>query len=191
MRLAVERFKVIDKAPVFIQHIKKECKESGSGMRTFVFLKLFLACCVSLSAGLVGALFMGNKDVSNWYEYLRKPFFTPPNWVFGPAWTALYILMGVAVFLVWQKGTANRYVKVALVLFAIQLVLNALWTPLFFRLHMIGLALVEIIILWIFVLATTVSFYGVSKLACVLFCPYLAWLSFAVALNGSIWWLNR
>ena len=160
-------------------------------MRTLVFLKLFIACCVSLSAGLVGALFMGNKDVSNWYEYLRKPFFTPPNWVFGPAWTALYILMGVAVFLVWQKGTANRYVKVALVLFAIQLVLNALWTPLFFRLHMIGLALVEIIILWIFVLATTVSFYGVSKLACVLFCPYLAWLSFAVALNGSIWWLNR
>lgn len=160
-------------------------------MRTFVFLRLFLACCVSLSAGLVGALFMGNKDVSNWYEYLRKPFFTPPNWVFGPAWTALYILMGVAVFLVWQKGPANRYVKIALVLFAIQLVLNALWTPLFFRLHMIGVALVEIIILWIFVLATTVSFYNVSKLACVLFCPYLAWLSFAVVLNGSIWWLNR
>lgn len=154
-------------------------------------VRLTVACVVSFSAALVGSLVMGRGGVADWYDNLSKPVFTPPNWVFGPAWTVLYVLMGVAAFLVWQKGWEIRPVRVALTWFAVQLALNALWSPVFFGLHRIGSALVVIILLWGAIVATIVSFLNVSKLAAVLLCPYLLWVSFAAMLNGAIWLLNR
>ena len=154
-------------------------------------VRLIVACVVSFSAALVGSLVMGRGDVAGWYDGLRKPVFTPPDWVFGPAWTVLYVLMGVAAFLVWQRGWESRPVRVALGWFAVQLVLNALWSPVFFGLHRIGLALVVILLLWGAIVATIVSFLNVSKLAAGLLCPYLLWVSFAATLNGAIWLLNR
>ena len=103
----------------------------------------------------------------------------------------MYVLMGVSAFLVWQRGIALRQVRVALVHFAVQLVLNALWTPIFFGLHMIGLALVEIVLLWAAIVLTTIAFWRVSRAAAYLMVPYILWVSFAVMLNGAFWFLNR
>jgi tryptophan-rich sensory protein len=104
-------------------------------------IRLIAACSVSLSAGLIGSLGVAD-GFATWYSAIEKPAFTPPNWVFGPVWTVLYLLMGVAAFLVWQKGLRVPAVRVALSWFLVQLVLNALWTPVFFGLHRIDLALV-------------------------------------------------
>lgn len=154
-------------------------------------VRLILACAVSLSAGLLGSLVVTGGGYASWYATVEKPFFTPPNWVFGPAWTVLYVLMGVAAFLVWQKGLSTRAVRLALAWFLGQLVLNALWSPVFFGLHRIGLALAMIVLLWAAIVITMYYFARVSRPAAVLLAPYLAWVSFATVLNASIWWLNR
>ncbi len=129
--------------------------------------------------------------IPTWYRGLSKPAWNPPDWVFGPAWTVLYILMGVAAWLVWRAGWGNSAVKVALVFFAVQLVFNGLWTVLFFGLRSPGAGLVEIIILWLLIVATMVLFFRVDRLAGVLLLPYLAWVTFASALNAAVWSLNR
>ena len=154
-------------------------------------VRLILACAVSLSAGLAGSLFVTGGGYASWYAALEKPSFTPPNWIFGPAWTTLYILMGVAAFLVWQKGPSTRAVRIALAWFLVQLIINALWTPVFFGLHRIGLALAVIVLLWVAIVITACYFARVSRPAAALLAPYLAWVSFATVLNASIWWLNR
>ena len=153
-------------------------------------VRLIAACGVSLSAGLVGSLAVGGGGFAAWYSTIQKPFFTPPNWVFGPAWTTLYVLMGVAAFLVLQKGLRSLAVRIALAWFLGQLVLNALWTPVFFGLHRVGLALVVIVLLWVAIVITMNYVARVSRSAAVLLAPYLAWVSFAAVLNASIWWLN-
>jgi len=122
---------------------------------------------------------------------LVKPSFNPPSWVFGPVWTLLYILMGIAAFLVWQKGWDSRFVRAALVLFAVQLILNGMWSILFFGMQSPGLALVEIAILWLSILATLLLFWRVVPFGGMLLLPYAAWVTFAAVLNGSIWILNR
>lgn len=123
-----------------------------------------------------------------WYADLVRPPFAPPNWVFGPVWTALYIMIAVAGWLVWQAtGTRSK----AIALWSTQLVLNALWTPLFFGLHQLGVALVEMTLLWLVIAACIVVFRPVSKTAAWLFVPYLMWVSFAWALNAGFWLLNR
>lgn len=154
-------------------------------------VRLVVACGVSLSAGLIGALVVTGDGFSAWYSTIQKPSFTPPSWVFGPAWTTLYILMGVAAFLAWQKGLASRAVRIALAWFLGQLVLNALWTPVFFGLRRVGLALVVIVLLWVAIVITMNYVARVSRPAAVLLAPYLVWVSFATVLNASIWWLNR
>lgn len=154
-------------------------------------VRLIVACGVSLSAGLVGSLAVGGGGFAAWYSTIQKPSFTPPNWVFGPAWTMLYILMGVAAFLVWQRGLGSRAGRIALACFLVQLVINALWTPVFFGLHRVGLALVVIVLLWVAIAVTMYYFAQVSRAAAVLLAPYLVWVSFATVLNASIWWLNR
>jgi len=153
--------------------------------------RLVAACAVSLSAGLIGSLTMINGGPGPWYATLAKPSFTPPNWVFGPVWTVLYILIGVAAFLVWRKGLASAGVKIARAWFFGQLILNALWTPVFFGLHRIGLALVVIVLLWAAIVATQYRFFRVSHVAGLLLVPYLLWVSFATVLNASLWHLNR
>jgi translocator protein len=130
--------------------------------------------------------------ILTWYVTIEKPSFNPPNWIFAPVWTALFVLMGVSGGLVWHQIETNReVVKKALLFFAIQLVLNALWSYLFFGLHNPMLAFFEIILLWLLIYETYSKFVKIDKIAGYLLLPYLAWVSFAMVLNGSIWWLNR
>lgn len=132
------------------------------------------------------------SSIETWYPTLIKPSFNPPNWVFAPVWSMLYVMMGVAAGLVWDRIEAEKeVVKKALVFFAIQLALNALWSYLFFGLHNPMLAGLEIIVLWLMIYETYIQFAKINKIAGYLLLPYLAWVSFAAVLNGSIWWLNR
>jgi benzodiazapine receptor len=132
------------------------------------------------------------QAILDWYPTLVKPSFNPPNWVFAPVWSLLYVMMGVAAGLVWDKIEWNRpIVKKALTLFAIQLALNALWSYLFFGLHNPFLAVIEIVLLWLMIYETYLQFAKINKIAGYLLLPYLAWVSFATVLNISIWWLNK
>jgi benzodiazapine receptor len=154
-------------------------------------IRLIVACGVSLAAGAIGSLAVTDPGFNSWYAELQKPGFMPPSWVFGPVWTVLYLLMGVAAFLVWQRGLGARLVRTALLWFLVQLALNAAWTPVFFGLHRIGLALVVIALLWAAILVTMYYFFRVTRPAGMLLVPYLLWVSFAAVLNAAIWHLNR
>ena len=125
-----------------------------------------------------------------WYTLIHKPTWNPPARLFGPVWTLLYVMMAIAAWLIWCEGGWNKQAK-ALRLFLVQWGLNALWTPLFFGLHMLGVAFTEITVLWIAIIFTLISFYKVRPLAGVLLVPYLLWVSFAGTLSGTIWWLNH
>lgn len=151
--------------------------------------KFIIAVVVSQSAGLLGSLFTF-PAIAGWYSTIIKPEFAPPNWVFGPVWTTLFFLMGIAAFLVWRKGFDHPGVKTALGMFALQLILNTSWSLIFFGLHSPGGAFVEIILLWLAIIATMVLFAKVSRRAAWLLAPYLAWVSFAAYLNYAIWMLN-
>lgn len=130
--------------------------------------------------------------IADWYPTLIKPSFNPPNWIFAPVWSMLYVMMGVAAGLVWDRmQQESEVVKKALLFFVIQLGLNALWSYLFFGLRNPMLAGLEIIVLWLMIYETYVQFAKINKIAGYLFIPYLAWVSFAAVLNASIWWLNR
>lgn len=130
--------------------------------------------------------------ITSWYPTLIKPSFNPPNWIFAPVWSMLYVMMGVAAGLVWTRIDSDREnIKNALVLFAVQLALNALWSYLFFGLKNPMLAGLEIIILWLMIYETYTKFIKINKIAGYLMIPYLAWVSFAMVLNISIWWLNK
>lgn len=130
------------------------------------------------------------NEIPTWYATLAKPTISPPNWVFGPIWTTLYILMAVAVWLVYLKGWGHPGVKAALAVYALQLVLNALWSYLFFGMHALGVAFVELVVLWLSIATTMYLFYAIAPLAAVLLAPYLAWVSFAGYLNYLLWTLN-
>ncbi len=156
--------------------------------------KLIIAIVVSELAGIIGSVFT-TPSIAGWYAGIVKPALNPPAWVFGPVWTTLFALMGIAAFLVWSsyaKATEDKKkgIKVALILFGIQLVLNTLWSIIFFGLHSPGGALVEIAFLWLAILATIITFYKISKPAVWLLIPYIAWVSFAMYLNYAIWALN-
>lgn len=130
------------------------------------------------------------SSIPTWYQTLTKPSFSPPNWIFGPVWTILYFLMGVAVYLVWIKGLQKQAVKTALTFFIAQLVFNFFWSILFFGLHSPILALIDILILWALILITIIRFYKISKIASYLLISYLLWVTFATILNLSIVILN-
>jgi translocator protein len=143
----------------------------------------WLLLCFAASAG---ALFV---STGGWYEGLVKPAWNPPAWLFGPVWSLLYVMMAVAAWLVWREG-GWRTQRRALFLFLLQWLLNALWTPLFFGLHRPDLALAEILLLWLALVATLLVFWRVRPLAGLLLVPYLAWSSFAALLNFTLWRLN-
>lgn len=151
-----------------------------------------LLCSVSLCllTGFLGSHFTV-ASVTTWYAGLSRPFFTPPDWIFAVIWPSLYVIMGISAFIVWNSGIERKQVKAALWIFALQLVLNGLWTPIFFGLHLIGFALVEIVLLWIAILWTILAFQKISKPAAWLLIPYMLWVSFAVVLNASLFLLNR
>ena len=144
-----------------------------------------------LGVEAVGALsgVAAGGDFVRFFDALRKPPGTPPPAVFGPAWTVLYLLMGVAAWLVWREGL-TRKTALALGLFAAQLALNFAWSLIFFGQQRIGVALIEIAVLWLLILATIVAFWRVRPAAGALLLPYLAWVSFAAYLNAGIWRLN-
>ncbi len=127
--------------------------------------------------------------IPTWYATLHKPSFNPPNAIFGPVWTILYALMAAAAWLVWKQPGSTARTR-ALRLFYLQLTLNFAWSLLFFGQHRIGLALLDIALLWVAILATTVSFLGLRRLAGALLIPYLLWVAFASVLNLRIWQLN-
>ena len=156
--------------------------------RTFKIIIMIVTCVV---IGAIAGL-LTQKGVDTWYTTIQKPSFNPPNWVFAPVWSTLYVMMGIAAGLVWHEMDRQKEtVRKALKFFAIQLALNALWSFLFFGLHNPMLALIEIILLWLMIYETFVQFNKVNKISGYLFIPYLLWVTFALTLNASIWWLNR
>jgi translocator protein len=156
--------------------------------RKWIGLAIWLA--VPLAAGGAGAV-PTIRAIPGWYRTLKKPSWTPPDRVFGPVWNVLYLMMGVAAWLVWRADRDDEQKRVALELFGIQLAFNTLWSLIFFGLRSPGLALVEIVVLWRLILETAIWFYGVRPLAGLLLLPYLLWTTFATGLNAAIWWLNR
>lgn len=142
---------------------------------------------LSFAAAAVGAA--ASVEASGFYQALVQPAWAPPAWLFGPVWTLLYALMGIAAWLVWRQG-GLRKARIALTLFVLQLSVNALWSWLFFSWHLGLLAFVDIGILWVLLVATIVSFWRVRPLAAALLLPYLGWVSFAAALNFVVWQLN-
>jgi benzodiazapine receptor len=155
-------------------------------VRLVVGLLAWVGLC--LGAGLIGSVFTA-RSVGEWYGGISKPPWTPPSWVFGPVWSALYVLMGVAAWLVWrQAGSSAR--TIALVVFALQLALNAGWSAIFFGLRMPGWAFGEIVVLWAAIVWAAIACWRVTPVAGYLLLPYLAWVSFASALNFAIWRMN-
>lgn len=152
----------------------------------FPFMKVWLVLAVwiliSMSAGFIGSRFPPGE----WYQNLVKPPWNPPGWIFGPVWTLLYILMGIAAWMVWK----DRGFSIPVYFFMGQLVLNALWSYLFFGINRPDLAFLEIIVLWSAILVTMILFWRVRSTAGVLFVPYLLWVSFASVLNLTLWRLN-
>jgi translocator protein len=150
-------------------------------------MKLFLSLLLPQLAGAVGALFTVSA-IPTWYKFLNKPSFSPPNWLFGPAWLTLYLLMGIALYLNWVKKT--KQAKFNVQLFFIHLFFNAIWTPIFFGAKNIFLALIVIIVIWIFIVVMIFKFWKVNKASSLLLIPYLLWVSFATTLNYFVWKLN-
>jgi tryptophan-rich sensory protein len=153
-------------------------------------LKLATSLIVCQLAGLLGSLFT-TPAISTWYQTLNKPSFTPPSWLFAPVWIGLYLLMGISLFLVWKKKEQDLRVNEALMIFFIQLILNAFWSIAFFGLRSPLLGLVDIIFLWMGILLTIQKFFKISRNGALLLLPYLLWVSFAALLNFSLWVLNR
>lgn len=156
-------------------------------MKKINWKKLGVSILLTQGAGGIGAIATMPK-ITGWYSTLVKPRFNPPNWLFGPVWTLLFLMMGAAFYLVWMKKEKNRK---AIIIFAGQLFLNVLWSFLFFGAESPGLAFVEIIVLWIAIAATILTFERVSRAAAWLLIPYLFWVSFASVLNAAIFQLNR
>lgn len=141
------------------------------------------------TVGILSSI-LSASAITSWYPTLHKPDFSPPNWIFGPVWTLLYFCIGSAFYLVWNKGFKSKQSVSARSYFFIQLALNFIWTPVFFTLKSPMLALLIIILMWVFISITTIKFYSISKIAGYLMIPYLLWVSFATLLNSSIVNLN-
>jgi benzodiazapine receptor len=152
--------------------------------------KLLASVAVCQLAGAFGAIFT-RPAIPSWYAMLKKPGFTPPGWIFGPAWISLYLLMAVSAYLVWQRGLPLPGARAALAVFVLQLLLNALWSPVFFGLRSPLAGAAVIVLLWLAICLTMFLFWKISRPAALLLIPYLLWVTYASALNISIYFLNR
>lgn len=150
--------------------------------------KLLLSIALCEGAGIIGSIFTFSA-IPTWYKTLIKPEFSPPNFLFGPVWTTLFLLMGISVYLIWTSGKKN--IKDALLLFWIHLFFNTSWSIMFFGLRSPFLGLLNILILWILIVVVVYKFWKINKWSGILLLPYLAWVSFATILNYNIWLLNR
>lgn len=154
------------------------------------WIKLIIALLLPQLAGLGGMLFTDTGE-SSWYQELEKPSWNPPGWVFGPVWTALYIMMGIAFYLVWKSENVSKQLKsTAMIFWVVQLVLNFFWTIIFFGAQSPPFAFIEIIVLWLTILVTIILFMRVHKTAGWLMVPYIVWVSFATVLTYTIYQLN-
>jgi tryptophan-rich sensory protein len=155
------------------------------------YLRILLCVVICLAVGYLSSI-TTQSSIKTWYPTIEKPIFNPPNWVFAPVWTLLFILMGIAAGRVWNQLETNKeLVKKGLLFFGVQLALNALWSYLFFGFQNIFLALIEIILLWLVIYETYLIFKKIDKKASYLLLPYLAWVGFATILTASIFWLNK
>jgi tryptophan-rich sensory protein len=153
--------------------------------------RIAIVVIICLAVGYLSGM-VTRASITTWYPTLVKPSFNPPNWIFAPVWTSLYVMMGVAAGLIWNQIITQKVaVTKALQIFAIQLILNALWSYLFFGLHNLMLATIEVVLLWLMIFETYSQFAKINKTASYLMLPYLAWVSFASVLTASIWCLNR
>jgi len=158
-------------------------------MNTIKLVTTFFICIlIPLAIGGISG-FATASSISDWYVSLNKPSFNPPNYLFAPVWTCLYLLMGISLFLIWKSPFGQDRAN-ALIVFSIQILLNFIWSFLFFKFRMPGLALIEIVLLWISILTMIIVFSRISKPAAYLQIPYLFWVSFASILNAAIWRLN-
>jgi benzodiazapine receptor len=153
------------------------------------YWKLAVSILICQLAGIIGSFFTVSS-VGTWYVGLAKPSFNPPNWVFFPVWTTLFVLMGISLYIVWDNGIKSKQSKTAITIFGVQLALNTLWSILFFGFKSPLFAFIEIIFLWTAILLTILYFYRISKPAAYLLIPYILWVSFAAVLNFSIFYLN-
>lgn len=153
------------------------------------FYKLLVSIFLPLALGAIAGMFT-SQSVPEWYATLNRPSFNPPNWIFGPVWTTLYILMGISLFLIWKQDVSKQR-NVAILVFLIQLLLNFGWSFIFFYFNMIGFALVEIVLLWFSIVITLFLFYKIKPMASYINIPYLLWVTFAAVLNASYYLLNR
>lgn len=155
------------------------------------YLRIIYCVAICLVVGYLSSI-TTQSSINTWYPTLIKPSFNPPNWLFAPVWTLLFIMMGIAAGMIWNHLENQReLVKKALLFFTVQLLLNALWSYLFFGLNNVLLALIEVILLWLVIYETFHIFRKIDKKAAYLFIPYLIWVAFAAVLNGSIYYLNR
>jgi benzodiazapine receptor len=153
------------------------------------WIKIIIAVLICQSAGIIGSIFT-YPSIETWYVGLEKPFFTPPNWLFGPVWITLYTLMGISLFLVWERGPGKEEVRSALLAFFGQLVLNSIWSIVFFGLRSPFYALIIIVLMWFVILITIIKFYKVDKKAGLILIPYILWVSVATVLNYYVLVLN-
>jgi len=151
--------------------------------------KLIASLLLPLGIGGVAGMFT-TEAIPGWYASLNQPSFNPPNWVFGPVWTTLYIILGISLFLIWKLPPSKQRNQ-AILIFMAQLLLNFCWSFIFFYFKMIGLALIDILALWIMILVMLIRFYKLKPLAAYINIPYLLWVTFAAALNGAYFFLNR
>jgi translocator protein len=152
--------------------------------------KLLVSVVICELAGVIGGLFT-RSSIPTWYATLQKPSFNPPGWIFGPVWTILYLLMGISLYLVWQSAADPRLKSLALIAFGVQLLLNALWSVIFFGLRAPAFALADLGLLWASILVTILLFWRISPVAGGILIPYIVWVSFAAILNAAIVVLNR
>ena len=145
---------------------------------------------IPLVIGYIGAI-VTLPQISTWYSSLSKPWWSPPNWLFGPIWTTLYLLMGVALFLVWREGLHRRDVQFAILIFGVQLAINLLWSVVFFSFHALFGSFILVMLLWLAILANIIAFLIISKWAGLLLVPYIVWVSIASYLNYSVYLLNH
>lgn len=153
------------------------------------FFKFLVSLALPLCSGAIAGIYTA-EAVPGWFETLNRPSFNPPNWIFGPVWTALYLIMGISLFLIWKQDSSKER-SLAIFVFVLQLALNFCWSFIFFYFNMIGLALIEIILLWVCIMIMFVLFYKIKPMAAYINIPYLAWVTFATVLNAGYYLLNR
>ncbi|MEJ2103590.1 MAG: tryptophan-rich sensory protein [Ignavibacteriaceae bacterium] len=158
-------------------------------MNKTLILKFLVSIILPLCLGAIAGMFT-SQSVPEWYATLNKPSFNPPNWIFGPVWTTLYILMGISFFIIWKQDVSKERNR-AILVYLLQLLLNFAWSFIFFYFNLIRFALVEIILLWISIVMMLVVFYKIKPIASYINIPYLLWVTFATVLNASYYFLNR